>query len=195
MSLLDKATLARDQDFNIRVRVAAYRAATQIVGEAHSFFSKSYFEKRQTTALKVLSEDRATLVALVWSVSAQEGISNQSTDTEIETAISAAINDIAGVSNLELAFPAQPLNSEQKAYLKKDESFTEFVKQILIKMAMKNLNDNNPEVATLAKNILNQPDIYIEKAVNLTLGGWNNAGYPTANDVEYILNENASVFL
>jgi hypothetical protein len=95
----DQATLAADQTFRDRVRVALATAATQVMGEAQNAYSDEHWGKRQGLAYEVLraAASGMWLEAFVWGTVANAGITAQSTDDNIQFQVNAVWDDLAGV--------------------------------------------------------------------------------------------------
>jgi hypothetical protein len=94
-----QATLASDQAFRDKVRVALATAAVEVMGEAEGSYSNAQFGKRQALAHSVLTSAASGmwLEAFVWGVVANVAITDQSSDSDIQFTVNSLWDDIAGV--------------------------------------------------------------------------------------------------
>lgn len=99
MAYTAQATLAADETFRDRVRVALATAAIQVMGEAVGDYSDTQFGKRQGLAYNVLTSAASGmwLEAFVWAAVANVAITDQSSDSDIQFTVNASWDDIAGV--------------------------------------------------------------------------------------------------
>jgi hypothetical protein len=98
MGFTEQAALATDTTFRDRVRVALVTAGVQIMGEEKGPFSDAEYGKRQALAFQVLtSAGGGMLEAFVWATVQNASITDASLDADIQSQVSAAWNDLAGV--------------------------------------------------------------------------------------------------
>jgi hypothetical protein len=100
MTLQQQAACAVDQGFQDRCRLAVYKGATDIVGEDTSSMSAEKASKRYLLGMKVLAGGPNILTVFYRAVATQVGdVADPATivDGDINTAVSAVWDDIAGV--------------------------------------------------------------------------------------------------
>ena len=102
MTLQQQAACTVDQGFQNRCRQAVYKAATDIVGEDTSGMSAEKALKRYLLAMKVLAGGPNTQTVFCRAIATQVGdVADPATiiDGDINTAVSAVWDDIAGVKS------------------------------------------------------------------------------------------------
>lgn len=99
MAYTAQATLAADQAFRDKVRVALATAAVAVMGEAVGEYSDTEFGKRQALAHSVLTSAASGmwLEAFVWGTVANVAITSESLDSDIQFTVDALWGDMAGV--------------------------------------------------------------------------------------------------
>jgi len=95
-TFLEQAVLAENSDFLKRVKIAAKKTATAIVGEPIDENKLILADKRHKLGYQVLNGDM-TQVFTEAIVSANTSINENSTDSDLEFMASTVFNDIAGV--------------------------------------------------------------------------------------------------
>ena len=106
MAFVDQITLAKDEAFRSRVRMAVMTAAVLVAGEAQNAMSTTAYLKRQGLATKVLAaagygEHGEILDMFAWSVAQNSAISSGSTDSDIQFTVNSVWSDCAGVTVLD----------------------------------------------------------------------------------------------
>lgn len=99
MAYTDQATLAADETFRGRVRVALASAAVAIAGEAQDSRSDTEYGKRQGLAYDVIRAAFAGswLEAFVWGVVQNTSVTGASSDNDIQFTVNSVWDDFAGV--------------------------------------------------------------------------------------------------
>jgi|GEM_PF-4401000 len=103
MSLQQQLNVSQDTTFQGRVRMSAFRAADAVVAEDRQTlgYGEAKATKRHLLGVTVLSGNHTILVSFYSSVAAQIGdVDDQAdlTDVQIDTAVDAVWDDIAGVT-------------------------------------------------------------------------------------------------
>lgn len=99
MGYTEQATLAADQTFRDRVRVALATAAVQVMGEDQAAYSDEHFGKRQSLAFDVLrtAASGVLLEAFIWATVQNAAITGSSLDSDIQFQVNAVWDDLSGV--------------------------------------------------------------------------------------------------
>jgi hypothetical protein len=98
MAFTDDFTLANDGTFQQKLRMAICKTAVSVAGEASTVLATKD-EKRHQLAVAVLVDGGiGKLEAFAFASVAGGALTGASTDTDIETRLSAIWNDLAGVS-------------------------------------------------------------------------------------------------
>jgi hypothetical protein len=95
-------TLSSDAVFSGRVRMAMVKAAQNVASEARTV-RNAVDQKRNALAVKVLNDPASQVVRFVHGAIVAGALVSASTDAQIDTAVSAIWNGIAGVTPQELA--------------------------------------------------------------------------------------------
>lgn len=102
MSYANDDTLANDAAFRARVKMAMVNAARQIAGEARTV-RNLVDAKRNALAVNVMDNPPTYLDRFVHTAIETGTLTSSSTDANIDSAISACWNFLAGVTVAELA--------------------------------------------------------------------------------------------
>lgn len=106
MTFVNQITLAKDEAFRDKVRMAAMTAAVLVAGEAQNAMSTTAYLKRQGLATRVLSaagygEHGEVLNMFTWAVAQNGAITASSLDSDIQFQVNAVWSDCAGVTILD----------------------------------------------------------------------------------------------
>lgn len=106
MAFVEQITLAKDEAFRTRVRMAVMTAAVLVAGEAQNAMSTTAYLKRQGLATKVLAaagygEHGEMLDMFAWAVAQNGAITAVSLDSDIQFQVNAVWSDCAGVTVLD----------------------------------------------------------------------------------------------
>lgn len=106
MAFVNQLTLAKDEAFRDKVRMAAITAAVNVAGEAQNALFNAAYLKRQGLASRVLAaagygEHGEVLDMFVWAVAQNGAITAVSLDSDIQFQVNAVWSDCAGVTVLD----------------------------------------------------------------------------------------------
>lgn len=106
MAFPEQVTLAKDEAFRSRVRMAAVTAAVLVAGEAQNAIPVAAYQKRQVLANRVLTAaglgaHGEVLDMFVWAVAQNVAITAASLDSDIQFTINSVWSDCAGVHVLD----------------------------------------------------------------------------------------------
>lgn len=101
MAYLDKAALASDANFQLKVKVAIATAAIDVGGETQGQMSATVYAKRQALAIDVLRESARWVERWAWAIVSNVAIDDASSDSDIQFTVNSMWNDLAGVTGLD----------------------------------------------------------------------------------------------
>ena len=97
MTYAEQASLATEQGFRLRVKVALLHAALDVLGETQGGVSAVVWGKRQAFAAQVIVEPDRYLDRVAWAVVTDTSMGQGTSDTDLQNRVNGLWNDQAGV--------------------------------------------------------------------------------------------------
>lgn len=100
-TFLNQCNQLQNAEFIARIKIAMYKTAVQIVGEAGAEYTAQGKNKRHALAMQILSGQHVTNFATA-IVSSNTSINSESTDNDIEFMTVSVFNSMAGLTSDDL---------------------------------------------------------------------------------------------
>ena len=103
-TLLERAQLAADADFRLKVSVCLVKIALQISGEAPGTMTQSQLEKRSQLAARIIAAPESIAAYAALTLTAPGTIESDTyTDGDLEYLVTSIFDDLAGVTSSDLS--------------------------------------------------------------------------------------------